>query len=58
MNNLDATGPYIWLRYATQYSGDGQTHTIEMSIPVPLGASPERREELIREAEAGMNSAC
>src|SRR5437899_3965663 len=55
MNDLDATGPYIWLRYATQFSKDGQTHTIEMSIPIPLGASPERREELIREAEAGMN---
>lgn len=26
-----------------------------MSVPVPLGASTERREELFREAEAGMN---
>src|SRR5947207_3640947 len=55
MNNRDETGPYIWLRYTTQYSKDDQTHTIEMSIPVPLGASTERREELFREAEAGMN---
>lgn len=55
MNHLDATGPSIWLRYAKQYSKDGQTHTIEMSIPVPLGASAEQREALIREAEAGMN---
>ncbi|HEY4033694.1 MAG TPA: hypothetical protein VGL94_07020 [Ktedonobacteraceae bacterium] len=55
MNHLDATGPYIWLRYATQYNKDGQMHTIEMSVPVPLGASTERREELFREAEAGMN---
>src|SRR5260370_9353298 len=54
-SNLDKTGPYIWLRYSTQYSKDGQTHTIEMSVPVPLGASTERREELFREAEAGMN---
>lgn len=53
--NLDATGPYIWLRYAIQYSKDGQMHTIEMNVPVPLGASMERREELFREAEAGMN---
>jgi hypothetical protein len=53
--NLDATGPYIWLRYATQYSKDGQTHTLEMSVPVPLGASMEQREKLFREAEAGMN---
>ncbi len=55
MNSLDTTGPYIWLRYATQYSKDGQTHTLEMSIPVPLGASPERREALIREAETAMH---
>lgn len=53
--NLDATGPYIWLRYATQYSKDGQTHTVEMNVPVPLGASTEQREELFHEAEAGMN---
>ena len=53
--NLDATGSHIWLRYATQYSKDGQTHTIEMSIPVPLGANAEQREELFREAETGMN---
>jgi hypothetical protein len=53
--NLDATGPYIWLRYATQYSKDGQMHTMEMNVPVPLGASMEQREELFREAEAGMN---
>lgn len=53
--NLDATGPHIWLRYTTQYNKEGQTHTIEMSVPVPLGASAEQREELFREAEAGMN---
>jgi hypothetical protein len=53
--NLDTSRPYIWLRYATQYSRDGQTHTMEMSVPVPLGASAEQREVLFREAEAGMN---
>jgi hypothetical protein len=46
--------PYIWLRYATQFSAGGRTHTIEMGIPVPLGASAEMREQLIREAEMGM----
>jgi hypothetical protein len=46
--------PYIWLRYATQFSTGGRTHTIEMGIPVPLGASAEMREQLIREAEMGM----
>ncbi len=47
--------PYIWLRYATQFTSGGRTHTIEMGIPVPLGASAEMRALLIREAEAGMN---
>ena len=46
--------PYIWLRYATQYIIDGHTHAVEMSIPVPVGASPETRAQLIREAEEGM----
>jgi hypothetical protein len=50
----EEAGPYIWLRYATQYSRDGRTHTIEMSVPVPIGVSPEVREQLIREAEEGM----
>jgi hypothetical protein len=47
--------PYIWLRYATQFSAGGRTHTIEMGIPVPLGASAEMRAQLIREAETGMH---
>ncbi len=55
MNNLDETGPYIWLRYATQYTKDGRSHTLEMSIPIPIGADAGTREQLIREAEAGMN---
>src|SRR5438132_1325375 len=46
--------PYIWLRYTTQFTTNGRTHTIEMGIPVPVGASAETREQLIREAEAGM----
>src|SRR5579885_1717292 len=46
--------PYIWLRYTTQFSTGGRTHSIEMGIPVPVGASAEMREQLIREAESGM----
>lgn len=46
--------PYIWLRYTTQFSVAGRTHTIEMGVPVPIGASAELREQLIREAEIGM----
>src|SRR6266566_6026665 len=59
MNKPEAAGgtgdhPYIWLRYATQFTAAGRTHSIEMVIPVPLGASAEMRAQLIREAEAGM----
>ncbi|GER87400.1 hypothetical protein KDW_15620 [Dictyobacter vulcani] len=50
----EESGPYIWLRYATQYTKDGRAHTIEMSVPIPPGASAEEREQLILEAEAGM----
>lgn len=46
---------YIWLRYTTQFSVSGRTHTIEMGVPVPVGASAELREQLIREAEIGMD---
>jgi hypothetical protein len=46
--------PYIWLRYTTQFTTGGRTHTIEMGIPIPVGASAEVREQLIREAEMGM----
>lgn len=45
---------YIWLRYSTQFTTGGRTHTIEMEVPVPVGASAEERERLIREAEANM----
>jgi hypothetical protein len=47
-------GPYILLRYSTQFTSGGRAHTIEMEIPVPVGASAEQREQLIREAEAGI----
>jgi hypothetical protein len=50
----EETGTHIWLRYATQFSSGGRSYTIEMGIPVPLGATAETREKLIREAEAGM----
>ena len=46
--------PYIWLRYTTQFNVGGRIHTIEMGVPVPVGASAEMREQLIREAEIGM----
>lgn len=46
--------PYMWLRHSRQFTIDGRPHTISMDVPVPVGASVEQREQLIREAEAGM----
>lgn len=58
MHRSGRTGEYdtpcIWLRYSTQFTTGGRAHTIEMEIPVPVGASAEQREQLIREAEAGI----
>lgn len=51
---LDSSADHIFLRYATQFTLNGRQRTVEMSIPVPLGASAEQREQLLREADAGM----
>lgn len=51
----EGTNTTIWVRYATQFTTGGRTHTIEMSVPLPVGATPERREQLLREAEAGLS---
>ncbi|MBV8694751.1 MAG: hypothetical protein JO183_04595 [Ktedonobacteraceae bacterium] len=51
----ERAGEHIWLRYATQFSMGGRTYTVEMGIPMPIGVSAERREQLLREADAGMN---
>ena len=53
-NTSDASGTHIWLRYTTQFTSGKRTHTVEVGIPVPIGASKEMRERLIREAEVGM----
>ncbi|HEU0002934.1 MAG TPA: hypothetical protein VFQ36_18630, partial [Ktedonobacteraceae bacterium] len=37
-----------------QFTIGGRPHTIEMEIPVPVGASAEQREQLMREAEASI----
>src|SRR5712691_4194090 len=50
-----ANGEYIWLRYTTQYPLGNRTQTIEIDVPVPIGASAETREQLLREAVAGMD---
>src|SRR5581483_3892686 len=54
MHDHEGPGTHIWLRYATQYSWNGRNHTVEMSVPVPVGADAETRAQLFREAETGM----
>ena len=51
-NTPDASGTHIWLRYTTQFTSGKRTHTVEVGIPVPIGASKEMRERLNRAAEA------
>lgn len=51
-NRPGETGDYIWLRYATQIPTDNErSQTVEMNVPMPIGASAEQRERLLREAE-------
>ncbi len=44
----------IRLRYSRQFQSGGHTHTIDAETVLTPGASPERREQLIRELEAGV----
>ncbi len=53
--NREETGQPIWIRYSTQFTTGGRTHAVEMSVPLPAGATPEMREQLFREAEAGLS---
>lgn len=45
------TGASIRLRYSTQLPGGGRTQAIDTEISIPVGASHETRDQLIREAE-------
>ena len=51
----EGAGDYIWLRYSTSITIAGRPRTIEIGIPMPIGADEEEREQLLREADAGMN---
>lgn len=51
----EGAGEHIWLRYATQFSIGGRTYSVGMEVPMPVGASTEQREQLLREADVGMN---
>lgn len=51
---LEGAEEHIWLRYATQFIANGRTYMLEVSVPVPIGASAELREQLLNEADVGM----
>lgn len=55
LSDFEEPGAYIWLHYGTQLTVNGRSYTIEMNVPMPIGASEETREQLLREADAGMN---
>ena len=50
----DGTGSHIWLHHIMQIRVGERTHTIEMDIPIPIGASADMREQLLNEAESSM----
>ncbi len=54
-NASEGAGDYIWLRYSTSITLAGRTRTIDIGVPMPLGADEEEREQLLREADEGMN---
>ena len=45
----------IRLRYSRQFQNGGHAHTIDAEAQLAVGASPERREQIIRELEAGVD---
>ncbi len=47
--------PYI--RHKVKFTVNGRTHTLETTIPLPVGVRAEQRAQLIREAEAGLQQA-
>ncbi len=47
--------PCIRLRYSRQFQNAGHTHTIDAEAALDIGANTERREQIIRELEAGVD---
>ena len=50
----DGTGSHIWLHHTMQIRVGERTHTIELDIPIPVGASADMRAQLLDEAENNM----
>jgi hypothetical protein len=50
----EPTGEYYWLRQSVTFTADGQTRTLEIAVPVHLGASAAEIDALMAQASAGM----
>jgi hypothetical protein len=58
--DAEISGPrdpsHIWLRQSVTFSANGQTRTVEISLPLRPGATPGEVAALLDEADAGMRS--
>jgi hypothetical protein len=54
MANDERDANHIWLRQSVRFSEGGRERTIEIALPLPLGATPPEVERLLAEADAGM----
>lgn len=50
-----AEGTSIRLHYSRQFQSSGHTHTIDAEALLPVGANQEKREQVIRELESGVD---
>jgi hypothetical protein len=55
VRQLDPDGAHIWLRQSVTFTANDQTRTVEIAIPLPLGAAPDEIEALLADAGAGMD---
>jgi hypothetical protein len=54
LSSRGGNGRYIQYRHTLQLAVGGQTHTLEVEIPIPVGTDDETRVYLLHEAEVGM----
>jgi hypothetical protein len=52
MANDERDASHIWLRQSVRSTEDGRERTIEIAVPLPIGATPQETERLLAEADA------
>jgi hypothetical protein len=55
VRQFERDGEHIWLRQSATLTVNGQTRTLEIGVPLPLGATPDEIDVLLRQAAAGMD---